>query len=84
MHHAFRGEVSRIALESLRAAAGPLSTNQITQRVIRDRELDLNDKRLCATVSRRVGSCLNHWKRLRGVIRSMPGPSQVLLWELVR
>jgi hypothetical protein len=29
MHHAFRGEVSRIVLESLRTAAGPLSTSQI-------------------------------------------------------
>ncbi len=84
MHHAFRGEVSRIVLESLRTAAGPLSTNQITQRVMRDRGLDLNDKRLCATIGRRVGSCLNHWKRVRGVIRSIPGPGQVLLWELVR
>ena len=49
MHHAFRGEVSRIVLESLRTASGPLSTTQITERVMRDRGLDLNDKRLCLT-----------------------------------
>jgi hypothetical protein len=25
-----------------------------------------------------------HWKRKRGLIRSMPGPGQQLLWEIVR
>jgi hypothetical protein len=84
MHHAFRGEVSRIVLESLRTAVGPLSTTQLTERVMRERGLTLNDKRLRRTMTHRVGACLRHWKRERGVIRSMPGPAQVLLWELVR
>jgi hypothetical protein len=82
-HHAFRGEVSRIVLESLRTASGPLSTTAITDRVMRDRGLDLSDIRLHKTMQQRVGACLNHWKRVRGVIRSLPGPGQVLLWELV-
>lgn len=81
-HHAFRGEVSRVILELLRTAGGPLSTVQITERVMQDRGLDPNDKRLRLTMSHRVGACLSHWKRVRGVIRSMPGPGQVLLWEL--
>jgi hypothetical protein len=76
-HHAVRGEVSRIVPESFRTAAGPLSTNQITERVMREHGLDLNDARLRVTMRRRVGSCLNHWKRVRGVIRSIPGPGQV-------
>ena len=84
MHHAFRGEISRILLEALRTAVGPLSTNQLTERVMRERALDLNDARLCRTMGQRVGASLNHWKRERGVIQSMPGPGQVLLWELVR
>jgi hypothetical protein len=82
MHHAFRGETSRIVLEGLRKAAGPLSTTQITERVMRERNLDLNDARLCLAMSKRIGACLNHWKRERGAIRSMAG--QVLLWELVK
>jgi len=35
-HQAFRGEVSRIILESLRTATGPLSTVQLTSRVMRE------------------------------------------------
>src|SRR6185312_7989482 len=31
-HHAFRGEVSRIILEALRTAVGPLSTTALTER----------------------------------------------------
>jgi hypothetical protein len=42
-HHAFRGEVSRIVLETLRTAAGPLSTTEITRRVMEGRGLDTND-----------------------------------------
>ncbi len=34
-------------------------------------------------MSRRVKAYLNHWKRVRGVFRSMPGRGQVLLWELI-
>jgi hypothetical protein len=83
MHHAFRGETSRIILESLRKAVGPLSTTQLNERVMRERNLDTNDKRLRRTMTHRVGACLRHWKRERGVIRSMPGPGQVLLWELI-
>jgi hypothetical protein len=82
-HHAFRGEVSRIILEGLRTAVGPVSTTALTERVMRERGLDLNDTQLKRTMSRRVGACLNHWRRIRGVVRSMPGPGQVLLWEVV-
>jgi len=76
MHHAFRGETRRIVLESLRKAAGPRSTTttQLTECVMRERGLNLNDSKLCRTMSQRQGACLNHWKRERGVIRSMPGP----------
>jgi hypothetical protein len=83
-HHAFRGEVSRIVLESLRKAVGPLSTTAITERVMKERGLDVNDTTLARTMGRRVGACLNHWRRVRGMVRSIPGPGQVLLWELVR
>ena len=79
MHHAFRGETGRIVPESLRKAAGPLSTTQLTDCVMRERGLNLNDSKLCRTMSQRQGACLNHWKRERGVIRSMPGPGQMLL-----
>ena len=80
-HHAFRGETSRIVLESLHKSVWPLSTTQITERVMRERNLDTSDAN-CAAMSQRVRACLNHRKRERGIIRSMPGPGKVLLWEL--
>jgi hypothetical protein len=83
-HHAFRGEVSRIILESLRTAVGPLSTTALTERVMKGRGLDVNDVALKRTMGRRVGACLNHWRRVRGVVKSIPGPGMVNLWEVVR
>lgn len=82
-HHAFRGEVSRIVLEALRDAPGPLTTTELTRRVMAARGLDMNDVALSRTMSQRVGACLNHWRRKRGAVRSMPGPGQVLAWEIV-
>ena len=83
-HHAFRGEVSRIILEALRDTTVPLSTSDLTERVMKERGLDLNDAPLRRTMGRRIGACLNHWRRVRGVVKSMPGPGQVLLWELTQ
>ena len=82
-HHAFRGEVSRIILEALRKTTVPLSTTDLTERVMRERGLDQNDVALRRTMGRRIGACLNHWRRVRHVVKSMPGPGQVLLWEIV-
>lgn len=81
-HHAFRGEVSRIILEALRKTTVPLSTSDLTERVMKERGLDLNDAPLRRTMGRRVGACLNHWRRVRGAVKSIPGPGQVLNWEI--
>ena len=80
-HHAFRGEVSRIILEALRTAGRPLSTTDLTERVMAERGLDRQDVALYRTMSKRVGACLRHWEKKRGAIRSMPGMGQVRLWE---
>jgi len=81
-HHAFRGEVSRIILEALRKTTIPLSTTDLTERVMKERGLDLNDVALRRTMGKRIGACLNHWRRVRHVVKSIPGPGQVNLWEL--
>ena len=51
---------------------------------MKERGLDANDLALKRKMGQRVGACLNHWRRVRGVVRSMPGPGMVNLWELVR
>lgn len=80
-HHAFRGEVSRIILEALRETTKPLSTNQLAERVMRERGLDTGDKALFRIMNKRIGACLRHWK-MRGVVRGIRQGNQVSLWEI--
>jgi len=81
-HHAMRGEVSRVVLETLRAGR-PMTTTALTDAVMRARGLDVKDSRLHRLIQNRVGACCNHWKRVRGVLKSMPGPGGVLIWEIL-
>jgi hypothetical protein len=62
----------------------PLSTEQVCLAVMKARGLDDNDRGLCRLMMRRTNANLKHWKLKRGLIRSMPGPGQQLLWEVVR
>ncbi len=48
------------------------------------RGLDTNDRGLCRVMMRRTNANLKHWQKKRGLIRSMPGVGQQLLWEIVR
>lgn len=83
-HHAFRGEVSRILLTALREADRPLSTTELTDRVMKERGLNMKDARLRQTMGRRIGASLNHWRRVRGALESLKGPGQVLYWQIKR
>lgn len=77
-----KGDTGRIILETLRTAPRPLSTAQVCDAVMVARGLDTNDKALCRTMMRRTNANLKHWAKRRGLIRAMPGPGQLLLWEL--
>jgi hypothetical protein len=80
---ASQGEMARIVLTILKDAREPLASEQLTQRVMAERGMNMDDKRLLRTVRNRVGSCLRH-HRAKGVLRSEQGPGQQLTWELVR
>jgi hypothetical protein len=79
-----KGDTGRVILETLRTAMRPLSTAQVCDAVMLARSLDTNDKALCRVMMRRTNANLKHWQRKRGLIRSMPGPGQQLLWEVTR
>jgi len=79
-----RGDTGRVILETLRTAMRPLTTAQVCEAVMKARNLDTNDKALCRLMMRRTNANLKHWQKKRGLIRSMPGPGQQLLWEVVR
>lgn len=76
-----KGDSGRIILETLRTATRPLSTEQVCLAVMKARGLDDNDKGLCRVMMRRTNANLKHWQRKRGLIRSIPGIGQQLLWE---
>jgi hypothetical protein len=79
-----KGDTGRIILETLRTSMRPLSTAQVCETVMKARALDTNDKALCRMMMRRTNANLKHWAKKRGLIRSMPGPGQQLIWEIVR
>src|SRR5580693_3885601 len=79
-----KGDTGRVILETLRTSMRPLTTAQVCDAVMRARNLDTNDKALCRLMMRRTNANLKHWAKKRGLIRSMPGAGQQLLWEVVR
>jgi hypothetical protein len=79
-----KGDTGRIILDALRTATMPLTTATVCEAVMKARDLDTNDKGLCRLMMKRTLANLKHWSRKRGLIRSMPGPGQQFLWELVR
>ena len=80
-HAAYKGEVARIVLGTLRDAKRPCSTQELTMHVMAERGMNTADKRLVKTVSKRVGASLRH-HRLKGVIRSVKGLGDRIAWEV--
>lgn len=78
------GDTGRVILDTLRTSMRPITTAQVNDAVMKARNLDTNDKALCKLMMKRTFANLKHWQRKRGLIRSMPGPGQQFLWELVR
>ena len=76
-----RGEMSRYVLGVLREAKGPLSTVEVAQRFMSDREIDADDRRAVRLATKRVGMTLSHQK-VKGTVRSLPGPGTIGLWEV--
>ena len=82
-HAAYKGEVARIVLGTLRDAKRPCSTQELTMHVMAERGMNTADKRLVKTVTKRVGACLRH-HRNKGLLRSTEGIGKRITWEVVR
>src|SRR5690348_9488489 len=54
-HNAFKGELSRILIDTLKASAVPLSTGKLTEVVMKERGIPLDDLRARRVMLRRVG-----------------------------
>jgi hypothetical protein len=78
------GDTGRVILDTLREATVPLSTCRICEAIMKARGLDTDDKAPCRLMMRRTVANLKHRSVKRGLIRSMPGPGQEYVWEIVR
>lgn len=79
-HAAYKGEVARIVLGTLRASRHPMTTDELAAHVMAERDLNTSDKRLLRTVSKRVGACLRHYRNA-GVLQSATGPGGRVMWS---
>lgn len=59
-HAAYKGEVARIVLGTMRDAKRQCSTQELTMHVMAERGRNTADKRLVKTVMKRVAACLRH------------------------
>jgi hypothetical protein len=77
------GEMVRNVLTVLRKASAPMTSQEITIGLMTLRSMNIADKALVRTVSKRVIACLrNH--REKGTLVSQETPGQMLLWEIKR
>lgn len=81
-HQAFKGEITRIVLAAIRAAPEPPTVRELTEIVMRERGLPVGDLKLLRVMQGRVGSMLNHWKRVKKILRSIKGADGILRWEI--
>ncbi len=78
-----RGEMSRFILGMLREATEPVTTQEVTRRLMTERGQDLGDRRLVAQTMKRVGMALSRQKA-NGTVRSEQGSGQFVLWKAAR
>lgn len=81
-HAAYKGEVARIVLGTLRDAKRACSTQELTMHVMAERGMNTADKRLVKTVTKRVAACLRH-HRNKGLLRSSKGLGSRQTWNII-
>jgi hypothetical protein len=80
---AHRGEMTRTVLSILRQSVEPMTTRDIALEMLVNRALNRDDQKLLALMVKRVGVALRI-QRNNGIVRSISGPGQFLLWEIER
>jgi hypothetical protein len=80
---AHRGEMTKACLSILRQAVEPMTSRDIAIEVLMNRALNTEDQKLLALMVKRVGVALR-LQRNNGVLRSLTGPGQFMLWEIER
>lgn len=82
-HQALPGEMIRGVLSVLRESKEPLTSAEITARLMKRRAMNAADPVLMRTISKRVFACARN-ARNKGLLRSTKEPGQQMLWEIAR
>lgn len=82
-HAAFKGEIMRVVMSTLRTSARPLTGPEITMHVMAERGLNTADPRLLKLVGRRVGACLRHHRKKR-IVESFRASGALTHWNIKR
>jgi hypothetical protein len=80
-HAAYKGEVSRIIMGTMRDAKRTCTTQELTMHVMAERGMNTADTRLVKTVEKRVGSSLRSLRK-KGTVKSVKGLGDRLAWEI--
>jgi len=80
-HIAFKGEVSRLVLNTLRKAGKPMPVSDVTLAVLAGRGLSPDDKPFTRILSRRVGACLRALRK-KGLVTMTRSPGSLGLWGI--
>lgn len=76
-----RGEMTRICLDMVRRASGPVCNRDIALAFMTARGMDTDDERLVKLIAKRVGCCLRGQRDI-GRVTSADGPGQTVVWRL--
>jgi hypothetical protein len=76
-----RGEMTRLCLDIVRRASGPVCNRDIAFAFMTAREMDTNDERLVRLVAKCVGCCMRG-HRDAGLVTGEDGPGQTVVWRL--
>ena len=82
-HSAFRGEVARIVLSTLRQSRRAITTKDLAMQMMAERGLNTADARTVKMMVKRVGACLRNYRQ-RGMVKATSQHGQFNLWELSR
>jgi len=81
---AFRGEVSRFLLDTLRKADTGLTTVEMARAVMATRGLNVGDKALFKTIKVRTGHSLSRLRRNGFIVSEKANAGGLLRWQLSR
>ncbi len=79
---AFRGEVQRFLLDTLRKSNHPMTTFDLAEAVMRQRGLEPSDRVLFQLIAKRTGHSLTKLRRAGKVLSHRVGKSAMLEWRV--